>query len=71
MTPGPWSCPEYGRSFARTGQAHKCERWSVDVHQFRITEPSEFDDELVGWIGESFDVGEGRHLQNPICPNHG
>lgn len=35
------------------------------VHQFRITEPSAFDDELVGWIGESFDVGEGRHLQRP------
>ncbi|MGI9092329.1 MAG: hypothetical protein ACR2FF_02540 [Mycobacteriales bacterium] len=36
------------------------------AHQFWITEPSAFDPEFVGWIGESFDVGEGRHLHKPI-----
>ncbi|MGI9092328.1 MAG: hypothetical protein ACR2FF_02535 [Mycobacteriales bacterium] len=32
MTPDPWTCPDCDRTFARTGQTHKCERWSVDHH---------------------------------------
>ncbi|MGI9092825.1 MAG: DUF5655 domain-containing protein [Mycobacteriales bacterium] len=146
MPKPPWTCPNCGRAFTRTGQTHVCERWTVEdhtrgkpagivdlfqrfvaaartfgtvelapvkgqvglrgshriyagavlkprglegyidvarpidsqrfrqvvpytkrlwVHHFRITEPDEFDDEFVGWIGESFDVGEGRHLRDP------
>lgn len=32
------------------------------VHQFRLDSPDQIDDELIGWIGESYEVGEGRHL---------
>jgi hypothetical protein len=29
---GRWTCPECGRSFARTNQSHVCERWTVEDH---------------------------------------
>jgi hypothetical protein len=139
-----WTCPDCDRTFARTGQSHKCERWTVEdhtrgkppatvdlfdqfvaaartfgavdlapvrsqvglrgshriyagavlrdgrvdgyldmarhvvsprfprvspytkrlwVHHFRLTDPADLDDEFVGWIGESFAVGEGAHLR--------
>lgn len=27
-----WTCPDCDRTFARTGQSHKCERWTVADH---------------------------------------
>jgi hypothetical protein len=27
-----WTCPECGRTFARTKQTHVCGRWTVDEH---------------------------------------
>jgi hypothetical protein len=27
-----WTCPDCGRTFARTGQTHVCETWTVDDH---------------------------------------
>ena len=32
------------------------------VHHYRISEPSEMDDEFAGWVREAYDVGEGAHL---------
>lgn len=39
MTPDPWTCPDCDRTFARTGQTHKCERWSVDHHTPAASRP--------------------------------
>lgn len=27
-----WTCPDCDRTFARTGQSHKCERWTIEDH---------------------------------------
>lgn len=27
-----WTCPQCGRTFARTGQTHVCETWTVEDH---------------------------------------
>jgi Domain of unknown function (DUF5655) len=35
------------------------------VHQFRITEAEQLDDEFAGWVREAYDVGQGDHLQGP------
>jgi len=140
-----WTCPDCDRTFARTGQLHKCERWTVEdhtsgrpaeivelfdrfvaaartfgpvdlapvrgqvglrgsrriwaglvlradringyldlarpvesprfprvtpytkrlwVHHFRVAGPADLDAEFVGWIGESYAVGEGDHLRD-------
>lgn len=32
------------------------------VHVFRLHEPSEVDNEVVGWLAEAYRVGEQRHL---------
>ena len=32
------------------------------VHHFRITDPSQFDDEFAGWVREAYAVGQGAHL---------
>jgi hypothetical protein len=33
------------------------------VHQFRIAERDELDDEFAGWLREAYDVGTGAHLR--------
>jgi hypothetical protein len=35
------------------------------VHQFRVAEPSQLDAQFAGWIREAYDVGSGRHLEDP------
>ncbi len=30
-TSAGWTCPNCGRHFAKTGQSHVCERWTVDM----------------------------------------
>ena len=35
----------------------------LHVHHFVLREPAELDDELAGWVRESYAVGEGRHLE--------
>lgn len=32
------------------------------VHSFHLTSPDHFDDSFVGWIKESYAVGQGEHL---------
>jgi hypothetical protein len=36
------------------------------VHHFRISSPEELDDEFAGWVRESYAVGEGKHLEQPV-----
>jgi hypothetical protein len=36
------------------------------AHFFRLTAPSEIDDEFRTWIAEAYVVGEQRHLSNPL-----
>ena len=53
--------PRITRSSAYTGRLY--------VHQFRISAPSELDDEFAGWIHEAYQVGNGAHLGEQ--PPHG
>jgi len=32
------------------------------VHQFRISNREQLDDELAGWVREAYEVGQGGHL---------
>jgi hypothetical protein len=32
------------------------------VHQFRLTDLDQLDDELAGWVREAYDVGAGAHM---------
>jgi hypothetical protein len=32
------------------------------VHVFRLSDPSEVDDEVEGWLAEAYSVGEQKHL---------
>ena len=32
------------------------------VHQFRVVDLAELDDELAGWVREAYAVGQGAHL---------
>jgi hypothetical protein len=32
------------------------------LHAFRLSSPPEVDDEFIGWLGESYEVGMQRHL---------
>jgi hypothetical protein len=52
-----WTCPTCGRRFARTNQRHVCGTWTVE---------DELDDEFAGWVRESYAVGEGKHLEQPL-----
>lgn len=35
------------------------------VHQFRITEAGQLDEEFAGWVREAYAVGQGAHLRRP------
>ncbi|MEP7020043.1 MAG: DUF5655 domain-containing protein [Pseudonocardiales bacterium] len=34
------------------------------VHQFRVGEPTDLDDEFAGWVREAYAVGNGEHLDH-------
>ena len=38
------------------------------VHQLRLAEPADVDDELEGWLAEAYQVGEQRHVSDPDWP---
>jgi hypothetical protein len=35
------------------------------VHQFRLREPGELDEQFAGFLNEAFQVGAGAHMANP------
>ena len=35
------------------------------VHQFRVTDLDQLDEEFAGWVREAYAVGQGAHLQMP------
>lgn len=37
------------------------------VHQVRITELGQLDEEFAGWVGEAYAVGQGAHLLGPAA----
>jgi len=37
------------------------------VHHFRITDPRDLDDEVLGWLREAYAVGQQKHLGAPLA----
>ena len=40
---------------------HPAHQWYI--HTFRVTSPEELDDEVLGWLKESYKMGEQQHLK--------
>jgi hypothetical protein len=59
-----WTCPECGQTFVIRNASHSCVKLTLDeffgdrsIHQFRLTNVDELDDEVASWLRDAYRVG--------------